>query len=194
MNGAHRARGGGWAMHEEGVELDYAFFIGQTAQADAVIIGIGLRSGDSRDGSIECVRARAQPLVAGVNVVQSVAGADDDVLAAGEREQGVVSGHGPPEKIAGAGGNACGKGGEEKLSSSPMIHAYTSEEANRVWRPPENNPGWRSVQAPGLGAKREIRSSKSAPRPGVSGLAQTARSLWRVSTSRQSSVCLFIFA
>src|SRR5260370_22102404 len=61
------------------------------------------------------------------------------------------------------------------------------------WKPPENNPGGGSVQAPGLGAKGEIRSSKSVPRPGVSGLAQTARSLWRVSTSRQSSVCLFIF-
>src|SRR6266849_308153 len=110
MNGAHRARAARWAMHAAGVELDYAVFI-----------GIVLRPGDNRDGGIERVGARAQPLVAGVNVVQSVAGADDDVLAAGEREHGVASGRGPPEKIAGAGGNACGKGGEEKLSSSPMI-------------------------------------------------------------------------
>src|SRR5712692_9674612 len=132
MNGAHRARAARRAMHAAGVELDYAFFIGQPAQADAVIIGIVLRSADNRDGGIERLGARAQALVAGVIVVQSVAGADDDVLTAGEREQGVASGHGPPEKIAGAGGNACGKSGEEKLSSSPMIHAYTSEEANCV--------------------------------------------------------------
>ncbi len=67
-------------MHAAGVELDYALFIRQSAQANAVIGGIVLRAGDHGDGSIQRVRALAQAVVTGIGVLETIVCANDDVL------------------------------------------------------------------------------------------------------------------
>src|SRR5262249_11773925 len=74
-----------WAVHAAGIQLDHAILVWQATQADRVVIRIIFRAGNHGDGSVERVRSLPQTLITGINVVDSVSGANDDVLAPGCR-------------------------------------------------------------------------------------------------------------
>src|SRR5260370_22011805 len=75
----HGARG---FMHTVLIKLGHALFIGPAARTYAVVVRIVLWPANNGDRGIQRVSALRQPLIAIVNVVVSVGGADDHVLAA----------------------------------------------------------------------------------------------------------------
>ena len=65
-------------MHAAGIEFDHAFFVGNSAEADAGVVGIVLRSLDHFERGVERVAAAFQEGESVVEIVEAVVGADDD--------------------------------------------------------------------------------------------------------------------
>src|SRR5258706_2666379 len=78
---AHAADGTGAArgpVHATGIQFDDAFFVGQAAETDAVVVGIVFWPADYEHGGIESVAPLAEDFEALVDVVETIAGGDDD--------------------------------------------------------------------------------------------------------------------
>ena len=65
-------------MHAAGVEFDDAFFVGQAAESDRVVVGIVFRALHHADAGLERVAATFQERIGRFDVGISVVGADDD--------------------------------------------------------------------------------------------------------------------
>jgi hypothetical protein len=65
-------------VHAAGIELNYAFLIGQSAQAHAVIVGIVFRTLYDAKRSVEGIAAAMKEVVGIVQVVVSIRGGHDD--------------------------------------------------------------------------------------------------------------------
>jgi hypothetical protein len=78
LNSTDRTSSARRAMHAAGIELNYALFIGMTAQADALVVGIIFRALDYLKHGIEGVGSARQQPVSRIEIVVAVSGADDD--------------------------------------------------------------------------------------------------------------------
>ena len=67
-------------MHAAGIELNDTILVRQSAQTDAVVVGIILRPGDDLHDGIQRVAAAGEHGVAAIEIVVAVVGADDDRL------------------------------------------------------------------------------------------------------------------
>ncbi len=65
-------------MHAAGIQFDYAFLVGQTAQPDRIVVGIVLRALHHSDPGFERVAAAFEEGVCGLDVIVAVIGADND--------------------------------------------------------------------------------------------------------------------
>ena len=65
-------------MHATGIQLDHAFFIGAAAEPDILVIGVIFRPLYDLESGIECVGAASEKLVALMNPVVAVFGANED--------------------------------------------------------------------------------------------------------------------
>jgi hypothetical protein len=65
-------------MHAAGIEFDHAFFVGQAAEADRVVVGIVLWSFHYFDGGIEGVSSAFQKSECGLQVSEAVVSTHDD--------------------------------------------------------------------------------------------------------------------
>src|SRR6185437_3306566 len=80
---AHRSRAPRGTMHEAGIKLCHSVFIGQSAQAYAVIVRIVFRSGNHGKSSVKRVCSPTQLFVAGIKIVVTVGSANNDVSGIG---------------------------------------------------------------------------------------------------------------
>jgi hypothetical protein len=65
-------------VHAAGVEFDHAFFVGDSAEAHAGVVGIVFRSLDYFEGGVERVAAVFQEGERVLEISVTVVGADDD--------------------------------------------------------------------------------------------------------------------
>ena len=62
-------------MHAAGVEFDHAFFVGQAAEADRIVVGIILRAHDYADCGIERIAAGLQESISRFDIGAAIVGA-----------------------------------------------------------------------------------------------------------------------
>src|ERR1700746_2376758 len=72
-------------MHAAGIKFNDPLFIGQPAQANAVVCWIVLRTGHHQNCRVECVAAFRQVLIGPVKVSKTVVRAHDDRLLPSSR-------------------------------------------------------------------------------------------------------------
>jgi hypothetical protein len=65
-------------VHATGVEFNHAFFVGDSAEAYAIVVGIVFRTFDDTKGGVERVAAGFQEGECVLEIVEPVIGADDD--------------------------------------------------------------------------------------------------------------------
>ncbi len=111
-------------VHDAGVKLDLAFFVGQTAVADGIIVGVVFDNGDGRNDGVKRIAAFFENVHAAAQRVDSVRAGDDDrtlALRGGRKSAPAIARGGgkrrPFEQIAHAGGSAPGK--RSKKESTP---------------------------------------------------------------------------
>ena len=81
FNAAHSGDGPGtvrWPVHHAGVELDFAFLIGESAIADGIVVGIVLDHSDHSHDGVERVPAFLQDVHALVERMQAVGARDKE--------------------------------------------------------------------------------------------------------------------
>src|SRR5205823_7023862 len=110
-------------VHAARVELDFAFFVGQSAVADGVVVRIVFDDGDGRDDGIKRVAARLQNVHTFVQSIHAVrAGNDDGALARRGRERDSERRRSRAEKFWRAGDGSSGEGSEEEFTARPQAH------------------------------------------------------------------------
>ncbi len=77
-HGSDRASAARRSVHAAGVELDHSFFVGNSAEANAGVVGIVFRSLDHFERGVERVAAAFQEGECVLKIVEAVVGADDD--------------------------------------------------------------------------------------------------------------------
>ena len=65
-------------MHATGVKFDRAFFVGQSAQSDGIVVRIIFRALDHAESSVQCIAAVLQKNESVVKVIHAIVGTDDD--------------------------------------------------------------------------------------------------------------------
>ncbi len=120
-DGARAARG---PMHNAGVEFDFAFFVGQAAVADGVVVGIVFDHGDGGNDGIKRVATFFENVHAAAKRVHSVGAGDNDRALAlrGRRDSALAIRHGggqrrPFEQIGYAGSSAARQRGKKEFTA-----------------------------------------------------------------------------
>jgi hypothetical protein len=65
-------------VHAAGIELDHTFFVGQAAEADAIVFGIVFRTFDYAQRGVERIAAALERSECVFEIGVAVVGADDD--------------------------------------------------------------------------------------------------------------------
>ena len=74
----YRASASRWAVHAAGIELDNAFFVGETTEANTIVLRIIFRALDDFEGGIKRIAAAFQEDERVLEIRVSIVGTDDD--------------------------------------------------------------------------------------------------------------------